>query len=251
MTSCTKPEPSWRLLTSGSAEAFVEALCQEALAHPAVNHQYLVDMAAGRFDDMPAALRDFCYQYHFYSAEFTSYLEGVIGGLPCPTHRETLRHNLEEERGHNDAENPDGIPHTELFMRFKRASGVTEAFEASTKPIASALIWRDLFLQKCQSRQLGVGLGAIGIGTEMIVSRIYGYLHDAVANYSNMSPQDYIFLRLHLDCDDEHAADLKAISIELAEDHDVREALRFGVFSSLNLRNNFWDVMLARAAGGK
>ena len=239
--------PSWALLHSGTAEDFVEALCADAMRHPAVHHEYLQRLANGDLPNVQAAIRDYCHQYYFYSAEFTNYLEAVIGGLTDARHRDVLRHNLDEERGHADEANPEEIPHTELFQRFRRAAGVTEAFDRDTPPSTTVTVWRDLFLQKCQSRQPGVGVGAIGIATEMIVSTIYRYLHTAVKAHTDMTPDDYIFLTLHLDCDDEHAEDLKRISIELAEDHALREALRFGVLSSLNLRNAFWDVMLARA----
>lgn len=240
-------EASWPLLNQGSAEAFIEALCAEARQHPAVHHAYLQRLAAGELPDVGAAIRDYCHQYYFYSAEFTAYLEAVIGGLSNARHRDTLRHNLDEERGRGDAANRDEVPHTELFQRFRRAAGVSADYDRAHAPTTTVQVWRDLFLQKCQSRQPGVGVGAIGIATEMIVSTVYGYLHRAVTVHTAMKPDDYLFLTLHLDCDDDHAEDLKQISLELAADHGVREALRFGVLSSLNLRAAFWDVMLARA----
>ena len=170
----------------------------------------------------------------------------MIGGLQSAIHRDIVRRNLQEEKGHDPA-NPDGIPHNELFQRFRLAAGVTPEYDAATPPSTTVTVWRDLFLQKCMSRQPGVGVAAIGIGTEMIVSTIYNYLYEAVIHHSDMKPEDYLFLELHLDCDDEHAEDLRQISLELAQDHGCREALRFGALSSLNLRNAFWDVMLARA----
>lgn len=244
----TRPQPaSWELLYEGSAEDFVEALCADAFAHPAVNHPYLKRLADGDLPDIGSAIRDYCHQYYFYSAQFPAYLEGVIAGLPSAAHRKVLIDNLEEERGHGEAANPDQVPHTELFQRFRRAAGVSPEYEAATPACTTALVWRDLFLQKCRSHQLGVGLGAIGIATEMMVSTIYRHLQRAVSDHTAMKPDDYVFLTLHLDCDDQHAADLKQISIELAGKQETREALRFGVLSSLNLRNAFWDVMLARA----
>lgn len=243
-------QPSWALLNTGSAQAFVEALCDDAMQHPAVHHPYLTRLASGDLPDVQQAIRDYCHQYYFYSAEFTSYLEAVIGGLESAVHRDILRSNLDEEKGLGDDINQDEVPHTELFQRFRRAAGVTEQYDLAHKPSTTVIAWRDLFLQKCQSRQSGVGVGAIGIATEMIVSTIYGYLHAAVKKHTDLTADDYLFLELHLDCDDEHAEQLKQISVDMAEDPEVREALRFGVLSSLNLRNAFWDVMLARALHG-
>lgn len=246
MSEAAASEESWAYLHQGTPEEFIESLCADVMRHRAVNHPYLQRLASGDLPDPAGAIRDYCHQYYFYSAEFTSYLEAVIGGLQSALHRDVLRQNLEEEKGHDPA-NPEGIPHTELFQRFRRAAGVTPEFDAETPPSTTVIVWRDLFLQKCKSRQTGVGLAAIGIGTEMIVSTIYSYLHKAVTLHTDMKPEDYLFLTLHLDCDDEHAEHLKEISLELASDQGIREALRFGALSSLNLRNAFWDVMLARA----
>ena len=68
-----------------------------------------------------------------------------------------------------------------------------------------------------------------------------------MTKHTDLAPEDYAFLTVHIGCDDEHAEQMKTVSVELAEDVAHREALRFGVVSSLNLRNAFWDAMLARA----
>lgn len=243
----TKIVESWQLLHSGSAEAFIDALSADALAHPAVNHPYLQRLASGELPDTSAAIRDYCHQYWFYSAEFVTYLNAVIDGLQSQTHQNILQENLNEELGQDEEGNPDCIPHTELFQRFRKAAGVTADYEAENAPCTTVSVWHDLFLQKCRSKQAGVGVGAIGIGTEMVVSSVYKYLHQAVTRHTEMTADDYLFLTLHLDCDDQHADDLKQISVDMADSADHREALRFGVLSSLNLRNTFWDVMLARA----
>lgn len=195
---------------------------------------------------MLGAIRDYCHQYSFYCAEFPTYLESVIARLSSPAHRERLRSNLSEERG-DDPHNPDGIPHSELFRRFGRAAGVTEDYAARTPPCPTVRIWRDLFAQKCAAAEVGVGLGGIGIGTEHVVPTIYRFLHEAVTRHTDLTPDDYRFLTVHLGCDEEHAEQMRLISIELAEDFERREALRFGALSALNLRHAFWDVMLARA----
>lgn len=237
---------SWEFLYGGTPGEFIDALCGDVMRHPAVDHPYLRRLASGNLPDMQAAIRDYCHQYWFYSAGFESYLEAVISGLRSARHQNVLRQNLEEERGRG-AGGQVGEPHTVLFQRFRRAAGVTPEYHAEVPPCTTVLVWRDLFLQKCQSRQPGVGLAAIGLGTELIVSSVYRRLHRAVAEHTDMKPDEYRFLTVHLDCDDEHASNMKQICLELAEDRSCREALRFGALSSLNLRHAFWDVMLARA----
>ena len=114
-------------------------------------------------------------------------------------------------------------------------------------PCTTVLLWRDLFLQKCHSEIRGVGLAAIGLGTEFIISRIYPGIISAIENHTDLGSDGSLFFRLHVECDDNHAEVVKNITVEVAEDMTTREAIRFGVFSSLNLRKAFWDTQLARA----
>jgi pyrroloquinoline quinone (PQQ) biosynthesis protein C len=231
------------LLTVGSAASFVDALCLEADGHPAVEHPFLTRLAAGDLPDVPAVLRDYCYQYSFYCSTFPSYLEAVLAGLASPRHRELVFENLREERG----EHSGGVPHAHLFRRFRRAAGVTAAYEARHEPCGTVRAWQEQFLLLCRSRPVGFGVGALGIGTERVVARIYGALHQAVVEHTNLTPEDYEFLTVHISCDDGHGEHMREISVELAEDPAQREGLRFGVHAALAQRGLFWDAMLARA----
>lgn len=241
---------SWQLLSQGSSQEFVDALRREALEHPAVHHPYLRRLSTGDFPNLPWAIRDYAFQYSFYGQDFTNYLEGVIGGLASLHHREVIRQNLEEEKGDPSSDDLNRMPHTRLFQLFRRAAGVTEEFEAITQPCTTVLVWRDLFLQKCHSRQPGVALGGIGLGTEFVVPTIYSYIHQGIRDHTSISDRDSYFFELHAKCDDKHAQLLIDITTELSEDRrNTREAIRFGVNSALNLRCAFWDVMMARAIG--
>ena len=108
-------------------------------------------------------------------------------------------------------------------------------------------MWRDLFLQKCRSPIPGVGIAAIGLGTEYIISTIYPHIVKAIENHTDLGTDGSLFFRIHIECDDGHAETTRQITREVAEDLSTREAIRFGVFSSLNLRKAFWDAQLARA----
>lgn len=241
------PLESWQLLHTGSPAKFVEVLCKEALQHPATNHPYLKMIAEGRFPDTKTVLQDYAYQYSVYSREFPNYVEAVIGGLERDSHREVLLENLEEEKGIPGSSDPSKMPHVQLFNIFKNAAGVNEDYLSKAIPCKTALVWRDLFLQKCQSRQIGVGVGALGIGTEFIVPKIYNYFIEGIKNHTNLTEADYFFFTLHANCDAHHAQDLNDILIDLASNFENRESIRFGVHSALNLRKAFWDVMLSRA----
>ncbi|MCA9581449.1 MAG: iron-containing redox enzyme family protein [Myxococcales bacterium] len=246
-----EPTPSWKLLTSGDPATFVAAVCREAKEHPAVHHPYLVRLSQGDLPDIQGALRDYAFQYSFYGTDFVSYLEGVIGSLPFERQRDVIRENLEEEKGDPKSTDLDRIPHVKLFQMFREAIGANEEYRKTNKACTTVLVWRDLFLQKCNSRQLGVALGGMGIGTEYVVPTIYGYILKAIREHTKLSREDAYFFELHSQCDDHHAEDLNNIAVELASEPDVREALRFGALSALNLRKAFWDLMLARAVDMK
>ena len=238
---------SWELITRGSAVEFVAALEREALDHPAVHHPFLTRIASGELPDVEASLRDYAFQYACYSREFPTYLLSLIENLESPKHRATLLANLEEEQGDPAADRLERLPHTELFARFQRAIGVDDRYRRSHKTMTTVEIWRNLALQKSRSDQIGVAIGAIGIGTELVVPTLYTYLLEGIRKFTKLEEDDYFFFTLHAQCDQEHAADLREISIEIANGVDNREALRFGVFSALNLRKAFFDIMLSRA----
>jgi pyrroloquinoline quinone (PQQ) biosynthesis protein C len=245
---------TWELITKGTSTEFVDALSGEALDHPAVHHPYLERIASGDLPDVAWALRDYAYQYAFYSSEFPNYLMGVIANLESDAHREALLENLAEEQGDPASDRLEHLPHVELFARFQRAIGIDDDYRATHKPSTTVEVWRDLALQKCRSEQIGVAVGAIGIGTEFVVPTLYTYLLEGIRRFTSLEPDDYYFFTLHATCDQEHAEDLRKITIDLAGPSDHREAIRFGALSALNLRKAFFDIMLSRAmdapAGG-
>lgn len=238
---------TWELITRGSPREFVDALSLEALDHPAVHHPYLERIASGDLPDVQWALRDYAYQYAFYSEEFPNYLLGVIENLASETHRSILLENLREERGDASSADLARQPHTDLFKHFQRAIGVDDRFLAENKPSTTVEMWRDLALQKCRSDQVGVAIGAIGIGTELVVPTIYTYLLEGIRSHTSLHEDDYFFFTLHAACDQQHAEDLRQISVEISDVSEHREAIRFGALSALNLRKAFFDIMLSRA----
>lgn len=238
---------SIELLYQGQAEEFVESLEVEIKQHPAINHPFLHRLENGDFKDVPEVLKDYARQYSVYSEWFTRYLEGVMSNLEEEAHKNALLENMEEEKGIPNSDKPEDRPHVELFQLFKDQIGADEAYCRDNPPCTTVLLWRDLFLQKCNSKIPGVGLAAIGMGTEYIISTIYPSIIQAIENHTDLGEQGSLFFRLHVDCDDDHADVVREITREIAEDIQRREAIRFGVFSSLNLRKAFWDTQLARA----
>ena len=240
-----------------SAEQFVTQLAAAALQHRAVRHPYLQALTDGSIPDINWALADFARHYYGYSAHFPRYLTTLISRLENPTHWQSLLENLTEESGqYADAElaelaeigvEPDwieGIPHPHLFQRFANALGVN--FIADTEA-EQVICWRELFLQLLANGSPAEALGALGLGTENIVSAIYGYFIKALDGLGNLDPRDTVFFKLHAAVDDHHQASLHAIAVDFASTNQGRADLRRGMLKALMLRTIFWDWMYERA----
>ncbi len=238
---------SFQYLNEGSSQKFINSLIYEIHQHPALSHPYLLAMSRGDFKDMNNVIRDYANQYSVYSSRFVDYLNGVINALPIADHKALLMENLEEELGSNGSLEGSDKPHVEIFNDFKNIIGVDKNYEAQNPPSTTSLLWRDLFLEKCSSNIPGVGLAAIGLATEYIVPQIYSYIAEAIDIHTDFNDNASLFFRLHIQCDEGHGENMIQIALDLAESISNREAIRFGVISSLNLRNSFWDSQYSRA----
>ncbi|MEZ4300582.1 MAG: iron-containing redox enzyme family protein [Polyangiaceae bacterium] len=258
------PVPSSRSLltftrrTSSAVDpgAFVADLAAEALEHRAVRHPYLNALAEGALPDVRWALADFAAQYYGYSKHFPRYLTTVMSRLEEASHRLALLQNLTEESGRYDEEELGelaehgieaewivGIPHPALFLRFAQAMGVSPPKVESD----AVLCWREMFLSVLTHGTPAEAVGALGLGTENIVSTIYGPFVRAIGRVSELSARDSVFFPLHTTVDDHHQATLQAIAASFAGTTEGRAGLRRGMLKSLSLRASYWDWMLARA----
>lgn len=232
----------------------VELLLEKALSSKAVDHPYLKGLREGAFPDMEQVIRDFAFQYGGYSSGFINYVDAAIEGLSQQKHRDVLYENLAEEKGNFDPSDapPElkasiaGVPHSLLFRQFQESLGINDHYRKSADYCASVLSWRRQFLALCQQDQC-VAVGALGIGTELLVSRIYADLLIAIENYTDLQPRDYIFFSLHTECDDGHAEDLIQIARELAIDKESCAKISYGVERAIELRVNFWQELYQQA----
>ncbi len=240
-----------------SAETWVDELARRAMTHQAVRHPYLEALAEGTLPDLHFALRDFGRQYYAYSAHFPRYLTALISKLESPGHRAALMQNLTEEAGHYEQEDLaalaaigieaewiEGLPHPELFRRFRRALGVPDA--DGREEALEVVCWREQFLSILTSGSAAEALGALGPGTETIVQTIYQPFVAAIGRIG-MHPRDSVFFPLHTAVDDHHQATLRDIAIDLARTSRGRQDLAKGMQKALALRCAFWSWLQQRA----
>jgi pyrroloquinoline quinone (PQQ) biosynthesis protein C len=248
------------MTTSLSSAEQVAALAAEARQHRAVHHPYLRALAQGEFGDTYAALSDFARHYHGYSAHFRRYLMTVVTRLGSPLHRDALLDNLSEESGSYAEEELgilagigiqrtwiEGIPHSQLFERFCRAVGVEPGREEEAPEVVS---WREMLLSILQTGSPAEAIGAIGLGTENIVSSIYEPICRAIERVPALSAQATVFFPLHTAVDDHHQETLQQIAIDLAATPNGIRDLARGMRKALELRCTFWDWLEERAYAG-
>jgi pyrroloquinoline quinone (PQQ) biosynthesis protein C len=257
-TMTYRHETQLRFSRSITPEEFVDTLAASALRHRAVHHPYLQGFRDGTFSDTRWALRDFAKQYSGYSQAFPQYLTAVASRLTIPWQRKALMQNLLEESGDYGAEDLAqlaeigvrsewvvGIPHPQLFARFARALGV------DTTGVEHQMVgrWRDMFLSTLTNGSPAEAVGALGLGTENIVSTIYQPFVSACAQLTNLEPKDTVFFPLHTGIDDEHQETLQRIATDFAQTPEGRVGLHRGMTKALVSRAAFWDWMLERATG--
>jgi len=241
--------------TQSLETAFINRISAEAVDSKAVNHPYLQAIREGNLPNVELAIKDFAFQYGLYSSNFVRYLSAVINNLKETQHKEILLGNLTEEQGDtHDIELPSdvlssviGVPHTQLYHRFQEAMGVDKNYRSTTPQCQTALLWRDQFLQLCEMDEY-VGIGAIGIGTELIVSGIYNQILEGLKAHSDLTMTQRVFFDLHSQCDEAHAAQMILIAKELALNNDTAcERIEYGMRMAIMMRTAFWDKMLERA----
>jgi pyrroloquinoline quinone (PQQ) biosynthesis protein C len=240
---------SANFIFSGSSRNFIDDLCKEALEHRAVKHHYFERLSKLKGSKADDALREFVYQYSFYTRNFDLYNEAVLATVHSESHKRVILENIADEHGSGES-GFKGLPHRTMYSLFCSAIGVDEIYRSNTPPSITAKLWGDLFLQKCASSEPGVALAAISIGTEHVVPPIYSNILRLIKNSSFHDIEETYFFALHAQCDVHHSRALIEVLYEFCEDFTHREAVRFGVISALNLRAAFFDVMAAKLEVG-
>jgi pyrroloquinoline quinone (PQQ) biosynthesis protein C len=235
-------------------EEFVVQLSNKALVSNAVKHPYLEALSIGSLPNMRLALQDFAYQYSFYSAGFVGYLKVLIDQLPSQNHKDILLENVAEENGNcHGVELPDhvlksieGVPHSLLYKRFQEAIGIDDAYRSQHRACETAILWRAQFSHLCRLSP-ETAIGALGMGTELIVHSIYDQILSAIKQHTSITLTERVFFDLHSQCDDEHAEAMQKIAQDLAVTPEACEKIEFGTYMAINLRSMFWNKMYQRA----
>ena len=235
------------------SQPLLRALEAEALSHEAVHHPYLRALAGGSLHDPLRSLQDFARQYAGYSAWFPRFLAAVETRLPVEL-RSVLDENKVEELGCYDEETlrkleeagvrrewVEGVPHPALFRSFQESLDVEPV--GDVKPSAPAARWREALLHLLQTDHPAAAVGALGLGTELVVSTMYATVLRSVDRFGGIRPEGRSFLVLHALVDDAHAASLLELGKHFATGEEGYAALARGMRGALDLRASFWNAL--------
>ncbi len=145
----------------------------------------------------------FLVQQYKYSVHFTRMLCALMSNLKSGDDFLLLAENLCEELGLADAA---AEPHARLYAGMLADFGLDPA-RHETLPETQCFI--DTLYMLCRNPDPAVGLGALCLGAEAIVPRLY---QDIVAGFlaHDVAPERLRFFTLHIDCDDAHSETMLA-----------------------------------------
>jgi len=134
-------------------------------------------------------------------------------------------------------------PHPELFGRFMGAIGIERTGLAAAEPNIATVAWIETFHAACREDQ-EQAVGALGIATEGIIRGMYGHLLLAIRRaWPALTARETAFFALHAAVDDDHAAVLRGIAVDLAVTAAARRRMAVGVVKALQARASFFDQM--------
>src|SRR5262245_22762956 len=173
-------------------------------------------------------------QYYLYSKNFTRYLAAIMANCDNDYFRARLSENMWEEGGGAAPENR----HSEMFRNFLREGLSIVLDEIDYLDFTHHFMHS--YLDFCRSATPAAASAFFSLGTEGIVARIYE-IFVAGLKQAGIEERHLKFFRLHMECDDEHAATLEDMMLSYSGEADWSETCRRAMDHALNLRHRFFD----------
>ena len=176
-------------------------------------------------------------QYYRYSKNFTRYLTALMTNCESDYFRSRLSENLWEEGGGAE---PDKR-HAELFRRFLRRSLDVDPDAIEYQSFANDFFHQ--YLDFCRNSSALAGSAFLSLGTEGVISRLYGYFCEGLLK-AGVSEEELLFFRLHMECDDEHAITLAELMRSFCGEPGWFDQCKAAIDHALNIRRQFMDDAL-------
>jgi pyrroloquinoline quinone (PQQ) biosynthesis protein C len=185
-------------------------------------------------------LATFVLQHHHYARHFTRYLSGLLAAVVDEEDRQLLVRNLFEEMGLADGA---GVPHARIYREMMASMGLDPR---SHRPFPETERLVRTMLACCRSESPMVGLGALCLGAEAIVPRLYSTV---VAGFESIgvAGEQLRFFHMHIAEDDNHARTMRVIiDRELRRHPEARIDLDYGAARAIAARVDFLRAITDR-----
>jgi hypothetical protein len=225
----TPPPPSATVPKTDPQFSALEAARDE---HPFWNNRLFQACRAGTLsqDDF----RFVFSQYYLYSRNFMRYLSALMTRIEDDGQRTRLVQNLHDEAGGDDHERR----HAQLFRNFL-TRGLSIDLESVEFHDTTNHFVRQ-YLDYCSDAHPASSSAFLSLGTEAIVPRMYGLFVEALLR-ANVKEEHLEFFRIHMECDDEHAATLADIMRSYREIPGWYQTCLDAMNHALDLRARFFD----------
>ena len=175
-------------------------------------------------------------QYYLYSKNFTRYLSALMTACEDDLHRAQLAQNLWEEGGLLEPQKR----HAEMLRHFLR-EGLDIDLDRIEYTAAGKLFARE-YLDFCRVSHPAAISAFLSLGTEAIVSRLYGVFVKGLRK-AGVDESHLDFFHLHIGCDDEHAETIKNIMMSYSSMPGWYDLCYQAMDYALSLRKQFFDNM--------
>src|SRR5262249_53171824 len=152
-------------------------------------------------------------QYYFYSQNFTRYLAAIMAGCDTDYFRARLSENMWEEGGGAAPENR----HSEMFRNLLRDGLSVDIAEVDYLDFTRHFM--QSYLDFCLRATPVAASAFFSLGTEGIVARTYE-IFVAGLKQAGIEERNLKFFRLHMECDDEHAATIEEMMLSYSGEAD-------------------------------
>ena len=173
-------------------------------------------------------------QYHHYSRNFTRFLHALMAHCDNDLARARLGENLWEEGGGVDP----GKRHAEIFRRFLQHGLGVDPW--SVEPLDFTRYFVSAYLDFCLQSSPCRSSAFLSLGTEAIVPRMYGLFVEGLKQ-AGVEEQHLEFFRIHMACDDAHAATLEELMLSYSAEDGWYTDCQHALDTALELRLGFFD----------
>ena len=221
----------------------VEELVTFAKNHRASNHPIYKKFINLNNKDNLELLRYYSIQYKKFSSDFCNYITNVLSLAPYGLNIDCIIENLNEENGDLSQKGFKSYPHKKLYNLFLEELTDHTKNSIKTTYISEVHDWHKEILEISKT-SFASGVGALGIGNELVVPQIYQNILKGLNTSKKFSKRAIFFFELHSECDVKHSEDFINISIKISNKYENLRDLNNGVKKMLFLRERFCDKIL-------